>query len=195
MGDAETEPQEFIDWSILAVDKICQCMGWNYRVLERVGTAAKIEAAKTVKEGHSPVVDIYINAITRSVRGEARIGNFFPLERARIKADCRIFLESVKYELNNGEQLDTQLNDLIALIQSQGLGRAPESDLEKAATWLAWHMIPKNIRRNQQAWLDDKLGTTTVKGETFSNVSQQTFYKYKRFVPKERLTVMEETIQ
>lgn len=81
------------------------------------------------------------------------------------------------------------LDSLIRLIQKEGLGRKPESPLEMAAAWLAWHTTPKSVRPNLDTWLGDKFGLAETSA---LNLQSTTFHNYKRHVPQDRLSSLKE---
>lgn len=84
----------------------------------------------------------------------------------------------------DGPQGD-DLDSLICLIQTKGLGRKPESDLEMAAAWLAWHTMPTEKKPKLDTWLGDKFGSDE---RNVLNLQSSTFHNYKRKVPAERLS-------
>jgi hypothetical protein len=69
------------------------------------------------------------------------------------------------------------------------LRRKPESDLEKAAAWLAWRTTPQVERPQLDTWLKNKFG---VDGQGINNVLSDNFHNYKRKVPKDRLSALKE---
>jgi hypothetical protein len=83
------------------------------------------------------------------------------------------------------------LDELIDRIKSAGLGRAPESDNEMAAAWLAWNTIPQRDKPRLETWLEEKFG---VKEDNTLNLQSTTFHNYKRKVPAERLSKLKENL-
>jgi len=86
-----------------------------------------------------------------------------------------------------GTDESSELDRLISLIQTKGLGWRPEKDIERAAAWLAWKTTPKQKKPKLGTWLGEKFG---IDAHGNNNVSDENFHNYKRKVPRDRLSAL-----
>lgn len=165
------------------------------KVYERLWRAideylAETRSAQMNGADNIPLQDIVTVAIKELDGMKGLYQDSFRYDYAEIGGTSRLTVFWDNAEGQHGEpDADNVLDSLVSLIKTQGLGHKPESELEMAAAWLAWHTTPKKQRVKRQHWLEEKFG---VDAKDNPNVFDSNFDNYRRKVPTERLIALKD---